>query len=284
VELPALRREGWIGRGGVDLYWQAWLPSAPPVAKVVLCHGIAEHGGRYPHAVGQLVAAGYGVFALDARGHGRSGGRRGSFDRFAQLVADLETLVEHIVALAPTEALYLMGYSLGGAVALTYALEHQDDLAGLVIVGSALGRGAGISWLQFEAASLLSTLAPRCPLIRLRAAQMTQDGDVARDYDNDPLVHHRRLNARTIGEIAAVMRNLPKDFPRLRAPLLLLHGAADVTASPEGSRALLAGAGSTDKALRIYDRRRHDLLNEPGHEEVMADVVGWLDARCRDPL
>ena len=278
MEASALRPEGWINGTGVDLYWQAWLPQTIPVARVVFCHGIGEHSERYPHAVGRLVAAGYGVFALDARGHGRSGGRRASFDRFAQLVVDLKTFVDQVVAPGADVPLFLLGYSLGGAVAVAYALEHQDDLAGLVIVGSALDRGAGVSRLQFKAASLLSALAPRCPLIRLRAAEMTQDADTVRAYDADPLVYHGRLNARAVGEIASAIRSLPMDFPRLRAPLFVLHGAADLTANPDGSRSLLAGAGSADKTLTIYDGRRHDLLNEPGHEEVMSDVVGWLDA------
>jgi acylglycerol lipase len=83
-------REGWIrADADVRIYWQAWLPADSPVAIVVRQHGVAEHGGRYMQAVRSLVASGCGVYAFDARAHGRSEGTRASFDRFAQLVDDL---------------------------------------------------------------------------------------------------------------------------------------------------------------------------------------------------
>jgi acylglycerol lipase len=157
-------------------------------------------------------------------------------------------------------------------------VEHQVDLAGAIVIGSALGRGSGVSRLKYCMASFLSAAAPLCPLIRLRAPDLTQDAEVARAYDADPLVHHGPLDARTIGEMATVIKHLPEQFPRLRLPLLLLHGAADITASPDGSRGLLDGARSPDKTLALYEGRRHDVLNEPGHEQVMTDIVTWLDA------
>lgn len=273
------RREGRIeGTAGVWIYWQAWLPADDPAAIVVLHHGIGEHSGRYPHAVQRLVAAGYGVYALDARGHGRSGGPRASFDRFGQLVTDLDSVVNQVVGPAHEVPVFVMGYSLGGAVAVAYAVEHQNKLAGAIVIGCALGRGAGVSRLQFAMASVLSAAAPRFPLIRLRAGDMSQDPEVARAYAADPLVHHHRLDARFLGEMTTVIRRLPGDFYRLRLPLLLLHGEADITASPEGSRGLFDGARSIDKTLKLYEGRRHDVLNEPGHEQVMADVTAWLGA------
>jgi len=270
-------RQGWAdSAGALRLYWQAWLPADEPLAVVVLHHGAGEHSGRYPHAVAQLVAAGYGVYGLDARGHGRSGGRRASFDRFEQLTTDLHTVVSQAIPRARELPVFLLGYSLGGAVVVAYALEHQDELAGAIVIGSALGRGSGVSRTQFGMASLLSAIAPRVPLIRLRATDLTGDPAVAEKYEADPLVHHGRLDARMLGEVATVMRRLPAHFHRIRLPLLLIHGDADVTASPEGSRALLHGARSPDKTLKLYQGRRHDVLNEPGHEQVMVDITTWL--------
>jgi alpha-beta hydrolase superfamily lysophospholipase len=264
---------------GVRIYWRAWSPADEPRAIVVLHHGIFEHGERYTNAVRALVAAGYCVYALDARGHGRSEGRRATYNRFDQLVMDLSIFLTDVVYPAQQTPVFLMGYSLGGAVAVAYALQHQDKLAGAIVIGSALGRGAGISRVQYALAAVLSAAAPRCPLIRLRATDMTSDPEVARSYEADPLVHHGRLDARFIGEMARAMRRLPRESHRLRLPLLLIHGADDITANPEGSRGLHDGARSVDKTLVLYPGRRHDVLNEPGHEHVMADVIAWLGDR-----
>jgi acylglycerol lipase len=136
-----------------------------------------------------------------------------------------------------------------------------------------------VSCLQFLMASLLSAVTPRCPLVRLHASDMSCDPAVARTYDTDLLVHHGRLDARFVGEAARLIRRLPAQCHRLTLPLLAMHGAADVTANPDGSRTLISEASSTDKTLRVYEGRRHDLLNDAGHAEVMADVVNWLGER-----
>jgi acylglycerol lipase len=277
---PTPATAGWVeAPDGVQLYWRGWLPAAPPTAIVAVHHGICEHGERYPNAVRVLVDAGYGVYALDARGHGRSEGRPASYDRFAQLVADLDSFLVQVVRPASQLPTYLLGYSLGGAVAVAHAISHQDELAGAIVIGSALGLGSGVSRVQYRLAAVLSAVAPRCPLIRLRPAEMTSDAEVVRSYEADPLIHHGRLDARFLGEMAKAIRSLPLDFHRLRLPLLLIHGADDVIASPEGSRGLHEAASSADNTLILYPNRRHDVLNEPGHEQVMADIVAWLRAR-----
>jgi len=280
AEAPTPTQTGWLhAHDGAVLYWRMWLPAGVPVAVVIVHHGICEHGERYSDTVRALISAGYIVYAHDARGHGRSSGRRSSFDRFAQLQIDLESFAAKVVQPSHRIPIFLLGYSLGGAVAIAHALRRQDVLAGAVVIGSALGRGAGISRTQTELAATLAAVAPRCPLIRIRPEDMTSDAEVLRSYEADPLIYHGRLDARFVGEMAKAMRRLPTEFHRLRLPLLLIHGADDITASPAGSRALHEGAGSTDKTLVVYRGRRHDVLHEHGHEQVMADVVAWLNAR-----
>ena len=48
---------------------------------------------------------------------------------------------------------------------------------------------------------------------------------------------------------------------------------------PSGSQIFFDMAGSTDKTLKLYEGHYHDLLNDLGREEVLADVVQWIDAR-----
>ena len=64
-----------------------------------------------------------------------------------------------------------------------------------------------------------------------------------------------------------------------RLPLLIVHGSADRLTNPEGSKQLYARAGSTDKTFKLYDGLYHEVLNEPEQEQVMADIVAWLDQR-----
>src|SRR5438046_1380510 len=91
----ATHEEGrFAGEGGVEIYWQAWLPEGEPRAVIVLAHGASEHSGRYAWTGEQLGARGYAVYAIDHRGHGQSAGGRAVIDRMRNAVEDLHTLVE----------------------------------------------------------------------------------------------------------------------------------------------------------------------------------------------
>ena len=62
-------------------------------------------------------------------------------------------------------------------------------------------------------------------------------------------------------------------------PLLILHGTLDKITKPSGSQFFYDTAGSTDKTLKLYEGHFHDLLNDTGKEQVLADIQQWVDAR-----
>src|SRR5262249_5894870 len=77
----------FAGSGGVTLYAQRWRPRAgEPRGVVVIHHGLADHSDRYTGFAERLVHAGYAVWALDMRGHGRSAGVRVQLDRIDELL------------------------------------------------------------------------------------------------------------------------------------------------------------------------------------------------------
>src|SRR5207244_2558517 len=127
------------GAGGAEIYWQAWLPSGEPRALVVIAHGIGEHSGRYGHVAARLNAAGFAAYALDHRGHGRSSGPRGLIDRMDHAVSDVDSFVTLAAARHADRPLHLLGHSMGGAIAIAYALRHR----GRCHDRGFCGRGAG---------------------------------------------------------------------------------------------------------------------------------------------
>lgn len=273
------REDGLTAQDGTQLAWQSWSPEAAPRALIVFVHGGAEHGGRYERLVSSLVARGFVVAAPDLRGHGRSGGRRGTIRRFTDYLDDLGSLHGRLGEIWPELPTFLAGYSLGALVTGRYALAHQDSLAGLVMAAPALGVGDDISPLQFRVAEALSRLVPRLPVLRMDPAAMMSDPAIAAAYREDPLVFRGRFDARMLGELIAVMRAFPDEVARLRLPLLVLHGAEDVTASPRASRGAFDRAGSVERTWRTYPGLRHDLFNEPEAEQVIGDIVAWLESR-----
>ena len=68
-------------------------------------------------------------------------------------------------------------------------------------------------------------------------------------------------------------------MPKYRVPILIIHGTDDKATRYQGSQYFYDNAGSTDKTLKLYEGHYHDLLNDVGKENVMADIQNWLDER-----
>jgi acylglycerol lipase len=270
------------GAGGVELYWQAWLPSSEARAVVVISHGVSEHSARYAHVGERLAAAGYAAYALDHRGHGRSKGKRVMVNA-DETVADLRAFIDLAAARTPGQPVYLLGHSMGAAIAIACAVRHQDALAGLLLSG-ALADPDAASPVTRAVSKVLSTLAPGLGVYQVDASVISRDPEVVRAYEQDPLVHHGKLPARTVAELTGAVGRFPEEVPTLRLPLLVMHGGEDRLTTIAGSRMVHERAGSDDKTLEIYDGLRHEILNEPEKERVISEMIEWLDARSAGPV
>jgi lysophospholipase len=267
------------GVGGAELYWQAWLPQADPKAVVVIAHGAGEHSARYAHVGDHLAGAGYATYALDHRGHGRSHGKGANIERMALVVEDLDAFVTLAGGRHPGAKVFLLGHSMGGAISLSYALRHQDRLAGLLLSGAAAALEAATP-VQLFAGRVLSRIAPGLGVFGVDSSDVSRDPEVVRAYDQDPLVHHGKLPARTVGELAASADAFPDAIGKLTLPLLVMHGTEDRLTPPSGSAMVKDRASSADKHLELYEGLYHEILNEPERGQVLSDVTRWLDARA----
>jgi acylglycerol lipase len=270
------------GAGGRRTFWRTWTPDDAPPAVVVLAHGAGEHSGRYEHVAERLVDAGYAVYALDHRGHGRSDGPRALIERVDLAVADLDQLVVLAVVANPGVPVFLLGHSMGAMIGLRYTAIHQDRLAGLILSG-ALAALEEVPAALRMIGKLLSAVAPRTPLIAIDPSLLSRDPAVVEAYRRDPLVHHGKLPARTAAEIADTVEALPGTVGVITVPALILYGTADRLCPPAGSVMLGERVGSADRTVKAYDGLFHEIFNEPEREAVLDDVCGWLSARAGAP-
>jgi alpha-beta hydrolase superfamily lysophospholipase len=67
-------------------------------------------------------------------------------------------------------------------------------------------------------------------------------------------------------------------LPRITVPALVMHGSEDKLVPVAGSRLIEETIGSPDKTLKIYDGLYHEIFNEPEQDQVLDDLVAWLDA------
>lgn len=276
------KQEGqFAGAKGVTIFRRTWLP-AKVKAVVVIVHGLGEHSGRYGHVADTLVADGCAVYAMDHRGHGRSGGGPTAYvDRFANVVSDIDQVVEVARREQPRKPVFLLGHSMGGALALSYTLKHAAKLSGLILSGPAVALD-GAPPMMKPIGKILSTFAPRMGLFAIDPAKVSRDPAVVADYAQDALNAHGKVPARTLGEIVRFVEWLPLALSVLKLPLLVQHGSEDQLAGVAGSRMVVDKIGSTDKTLKVYDGLYHEIYNElpADRAQVLADLTAWIGERA----
>jgi acylglycerol lipase len=272
------REEKIEGARGLNINVRSWRPAGPVRAAVVICHGVNSHSGYYTWPGERLSARGYAVYALDLHGRGKSDGERFYLEKIADYVADVDATINLAKAREPGVPVFLLGHSAGGVVSCTYALDHQEKIAGLVCESFAYQVAAP----DFALAVVkgLSHIAPHAHVLRLKNEEFSRDQAVVDAMNSDPLIAHEVQPTRTVAELVRADERLKKEFPKITLPVLILHGTADKVTNPRGSKFFHEHAGSTDKTLKLYEGHVHDLLNDVGKEIVMDDIEGWLDAHA----
>jgi acylglycerol lipase len=274
--LEPSRTGTFAGGGGTEIWWQAW-PTVEPRADVVLAHGAGEHSARYGHVARALSERGYSVWALDHRGHGNSAGPRALIDSLERAVADIHTLVGIATGEAAERRPYLLGHSMGGLLAIAYALRHQEAIAGLILSAPAAALETASPITRIVSAAL-SRVTPKLGVFTVDPNGVSRDPDVVRDYEDDPQVFHGKLPVRTVAELATEIAALSDRAPEITLPVLLMYGTADPIVPPSGSVMLSERIASTDLTTTPYDGLYHEILNEPERDQVIAELLAWLDA------
>jgi alpha-beta hydrolase superfamily lysophospholipase len=278
MKTMAHHEDRFTARDGIALHEQWWLPRQEPVASVVIVHGINEHGGRYAQLAEDLNCRGYAVYVMDLRGHGRSDGERAMIWQFDQYLDDVEVLLERVAARQPGKPIFLFGHSMGGAIVAMLAITRPPKVQGLILSAPAVLIAGGVFPILRRLASLVSILWPTLRVTRMGCRFISRDPAVVEAFRNDPLVFHGRFPVRTGAEILRAAKRIQAGASRINLPLLVLHGTGDIVTDPRGSRLLVTRAASSSKTLQLYTGLYHEVLSEPEREQVLADVLEWLDA------
>lgn len=270
--------DSFVGVKGRRIRWRSWSPAGDqqPQGVVTIAHGYGEHSGRYEHVAARLTSAGYAVYAPDHHGHGRSDGRPGRVV-LADAVADLDQLITSVaIARHPHLPQFLLGHSMGGAIALRYAIAHQQRLRA-VVLSAPLAEVEGAPALK-AVGKVLGVVLPGLPVSRVDPALVSRDRAVVDAYVADPLNYHGPISAAVAREFIVHVESLPTDVRTIELPTLLLWGSADRLCPPRGAEMVAAEIGSSDLSAHAFDGLFHEIMNEPERDQVLDEIVAWLDA------
>lgn len=269
----------FAGADGVKIFYRHY-PAESERARMVIAHGLGEHSGRYGNVVNPMLAEGISVWALDHRGHGRSGGKRGHVLNFSQYLSDLQALVEMARdGLPPGRPCILFGHSMGGLIGLYFAQRFPALIDGVIASSPALGMILEVPGFKKVLGTVMSSLWPGLTMgNELDATKISHDPDVVRAYQNDPLVHDR-VSARFFTELLAAMETVQQQAPTLKIPLLLQVAGDDHLVNYRSSVEFFEKLELADKTLHVYAGLYHEIYNEAAGQrgQVLADLSRWLN-------
>ena len=254
-------------------YWQA----KNTKAVVVLVHGMGEHSSRYIHVANKLTESNFSVVAFDHFGHGKTAGKRGHNPSFEAVLESVTKTIEKAKELFPKKPIFLYGHSMGGNVVVNYAIRKNHNLKGIIATSPFLKLAFQPPKIKLAVGKILQKIAPSLTMgNELDASHISRDKIEVDKYINDPLVHDKispNFSLTFIDTGKWAIDNASK----LKSPMLLLHGTEDKIIDFKGTQEF---ANNTKKAtLKLYKGGYHELQNDLCKEEMLQDVVNWLNSQ-----
>ena len=274
----------WTSKDNKKIYAKDWQvkneDGTATDIKAVICliHGLGEHLHRYEHFAAYFNQKKYVVISFDHYGHGKSGGIRGhvpSFQTHMTNVAELLSQAEERYPLLPK---FLYGHSMGGNIAMNYALRNSPNIAGIATSGTWVTLPKPPSAILVGLARMLKTILPTTQQSNeLDPNNVSSDQDEVQKYINDPLVHDK-ITFKAATEMLDAAKYLETYEGPINIPALLMHGSEDKLTSPNGSSRLYQNLKG-DLAYKSWNGFYHEIHNEPQKQDVFDLTYKWMESK-----
>jgi alpha-beta hydrolase superfamily lysophospholipase len=267
----------WRSKEGNQVFAQSWLPDDQMKGIICLVHGLGEHSGRYARWAELFVQAGYGMLAADLPGHGRTEGRTAYVKSYEALLDMVDLTLLKAEELFPNVPSILYGHSMGGNIAINFAILRDAPFKALIASSPWLRLTFKVGPVELFFGKLMNTLLPRVRFKRkgTKAELLSHDPDHWADLRSDPL-NHGQVTGRYFWIIHQQGEYALKNAGKIKQPFLLMHGSDDKVTSPKASEEFAAGSG--DQTLfKLWEGLYHELHWEFEYKEVGKFVIEWLD-------
>lgn len=276
---PALSAATYTTTDGLQLAVRRWPAAAPTRAIVVALHGFNDYSQSFDEVARHFASAGVSTLAYDQRGFGSSPDRE-RWPGTAALTADLLDLLPLVRAEHPALPLYVMGESMGGAVAaIALARTDSPGVAGTILLTPAVWSRQTMPWYQRFGIWIGALITPAVTLSGAAFAISPSDNpEVRQRQQTDPLVIKATRLDRLSG-LSDLMDEAPSAIRALRQPTLILYGLRDVMMPRRPMIGLHQDwpEGDADHfRFALYPEGHHTLLRDRQRQVVWNDVLSWL--------
>lgn len=251
-----------------------------PRAVVVALHGFNDYSNAFSEPGSWFAARGISLYAIDQRGFGRAPGR-GLWAGDTRMAEDAASVVKLVRGRHPDLPVYLLGESMGGAVAMrAMTLPEPPEIDGLILSAPAVWGWRAMNDFYRIVLWASARLAPSYTLTgRGLEIRPSDNIEMLRALGRDPLVI-KGTRIDTIYGLVDLMDSAHAAAPHLGVPVLLLYGAKDeiVPAPPVGDVLAAMKEAEVDVAAICYPDGYHMLLRDLQRKTVWRDIAAWIAA------
>lgn len=295
---------------GTEIFVRKWSPEAVNDIKAVVqvAHGLMEHSARYTGFAVALAQAGYVVYANDHRGHGHTAKTMDEIgcvgeDGLNWMVKDMAQLTRLIQSQHKNSPVFMFGHSMGSFLAQKYMGYYGNEVQGVILSGTSGKMGPIVNvgiWLarremRIKGVNWRSQKLHRVSFggynkqFKPRETEfdwLTRDRAEIQKYMDDPLCG-TIFSSQFFYEFALFLKGLhSKDsmaaIPH-HLPVYIFAGDKDpVSKSGKGIHQLVQwyqAVGMNHVTVKLYPSGRHEMLNEVNRDEVIGDIISWLDVQ-----
>lgn len=246
-------------------------------AIVIMVHGLGEHIGRYSALADKFIKEEIGFIGVDLPGHGRSDGSRGHIRDYKLLYEMADILCRESANRFPGTPLFIYGQSLGGGIVLNYLLKKDPEIYGAIITSPWLKLAFEPSPSKKKLAAMIKKIIPSMTMSNgLITEHLSRDGNVVKEYHDDPLVHDRISVSLIDGAFSAAAEAIG-EASSLKKPVLIMHGTHDKICSSAGSTEFASKTGMVQ--LRLWEGGFHELHNDLNKSDVFDYTISWINSR-----
>lgn len=278
------RTEGHFkGYNNADLFYQTWsIPS--PRGTLVVIHGMAEHSESYARFADGMNRRGWNVIAWDARGHGRSDGKRGYVEDFSWFAEDLKIFIDHLKKNRSLRQPYcLVAHSMGGLILLKTLLNYGTMGAKAISFSSPLlGIAIEVPPVKDFAAKLLRKILPTFTMANeLHYENLSHDPEIVKSYALD-IMRHDKISPALYFGMLDTMTEINAQNLHVDIPLLMQLAGDDKVVSRPASEAFFEKIESEGKKIIVYEDFYHEIFNEIDRETVYDDLNSFFESAIQN--
>ena len=275
---PRETADAFIMPDGTSLPYRTWLPDGEPWAVVLALHGMNDSRDAWEYPGPDFANAGIAIISPDQRGFGGTEDR-GYWPGTNALVDDAREMVRLLRRRYPHSKLFLMGESMGAAVAMCLAASAESPpVDGYVLVSPAVWSRSEMNVILRASLWLAYNLVPGLTVTgRVAQVKASDNREAIKRLSEDPLtIHETRIDA--VKGLVDLMDAAQAAAARLHARALLLYGGKDELI-PDDAAASALHALPEGEVGAYYPDNYHLLLRDLHRATPIKDIVAWI----RDP-